>query len=48
MMPLLAGHIGEHDRTFARRMAAFALTRRWCGHMAFGGKGEILIALGED
>ena len=44
VMPIIKGHVAEIDRAFARRLSAFQQVRRWCGDMAFGGKGEILIA----
>ncbi|MCB1747158.1 MAG: formylmethanofuran dehydrogenase subunit C [Gammaproteobacteria bacterium] len=42
-VPVFARHVGEFDRNYARKLAAFATAQRWCGDMAHGGKGEILL-----
>ncbi|MEQ8230093.1 MAG: formylmethanofuran dehydrogenase subunit C [Gammaproteobacteria bacterium] len=43
-VPLLAQHLAGIDRRLARRIGDFARAERWCGDMAYGGKGEILLA----
>ncbi len=44
IMPLLAQYVVDIDRRLARRIADFSRAERWCGDMAHGGKGEILLA----
>lgn len=44
-VPILARYLAAFDRRYARSLAAgFARAERWCGDMAHGGKGEILLA----
>jgi formylmethanofuran dehydrogenase subunit C len=47
-LPLLQRYLGEHHRAHARRFDVFARTRRFCGDLAFGGKGELLVAAAPD
>lgn len=44
VMTLLRQYLAGFHPAFARRLAAFASARRLCGDMAYGGKGEILVA----
>lgn len=44
IVPVIERHVAAYDRNFARRLAVFRRARRWSGDMAFGGKGEILVA----
>ena len=46
-LQLLIDHVSGFDRALSRKLRAFETTRRWCGDLAHGGKGEILLA-GED
>jgi formylmethanofuran dehydrogenase subunit C len=44
VMALIARSVGEHDRAAGRALAAIRRVRRWCGDLAYGGTGEILVA----
>ena len=46
IMPILKDYIGHLHRNLAREFAQFTRVRRWCGDMAYGGKGELFIACG--
>lgn len=48
MVPLLARHVATIERRFGRALERFASAERWCGDMAHGGTGEILIALAAE
>ena len=39
----LEAFLSEIDARLSRRLRHFAICERWCGDMAFGGKGELLI-----
>lgn len=41
---LLVRYVAGFDRGLARRLSPFARIHRWCGDMAYGGKGELLLA----
>ncbi|MGE0486840.1 MAG: formylmethanofuran dehydrogenase subunit C [Gammaproteobacteria bacterium] len=43
---VLSRHVAEFDRPYARALRSFDWVERWCGDMAHGGKGEILLAQG--
>ncbi len=44
IMPIIRDYIGSLHRNLARELAQFSRVRRWCGDMAYGGKGELFIA----
>ena len=44
-LPLLARHLGGIERRLARALDEFRWSERWCGDMAHGGTGEILVAV---
>ena len=44
IMPILKNYIGCVQRKWARKLDGFTRVRRWCGDMAYGGKGELFIA----
>ena len=44
VMALLTAHVATLDRKLARRLEPMRRARRWCGDLAHGGKGEILLA----
>ncbi len=44
IVPLLTTHIRSISKPLAAHMSAFATCARWCGDMAYAGKGEMLIA----
>lgn len=44
MVALLARDVRAVFPQVGRRLGSFASCRRWCGDIAFGGKGEILVA----
>ena len=43
---LLRHYLADFHPAMARRLKIFETSRRWCGDMTYGGKGEILIAAG--
>lgn len=45
-IPVLRDYLAAQHRGFARRIATFRRARRWCGDAAYGGLGEILVAVG--
>ena len=47
MVPLIRDYLVDFHPTAARRFGMFAQARRWCGDRNHGGKGEILVALGD-
>jgi formylmethanofuran dehydrogenase subunit C len=44
IVTLMRQYLASFHPTFARRLGAFNRARRWSGDMAYGGKGEILVA----
>lgn len=44
VMALLTTHVASLDRKLGRRLESLRCARRWCGDLAHGGKGEILLA----
>ena len=45
IMSILKDYIGSFHRNLARELVQFTRVRRWCGDMAYGGKGELFIAV---
>lgn len=44
IMAILKDYIGSLQRNLTRKLDGFTRVRRWCGDMAYGGKGELFIA----
>ena len=44
IIPIIRQYIGDFNKILARSLDIFKYTRRWCGDIAYGGKGELLIA----
>jgi formylmethanofuran dehydrogenase subunit C len=44
IMAILQDYIGSLHRNVARKLDGFKRVRRWCGDMAYGGRGELFIA----
>ena len=43
-MPVFARYVATINKRFGARMSVFRRAARWCGDMAYGGKGEVFIA----
>jgi len=44
IIPIIRHYVGGFSKKLARNLSIFRYTRRWCGDIAYGGKGELLIA----